>query len=242
MDRPLIGITTDSHPRPDQYESPAAYARAVEAAGGLPILLPFHGELSLVPQYAGRLDGVLFSGGNDLNPAFYGQSRHPKAIPIDPARERFELALLAEVDRLRTPVLGICLGAQLMNVHRGGSLLQFLPDVPRQPQLEHRRLGDTASRHPVRLDPASQLGKLLQKREMDANSSHKQAVDRPGRGLKIIATAPDGVVEALEDPDYPLFLAIQWHPERLHEEPDHLALFELLVGCAAENRRTRTSP
>lgn len=242
MDRPLIGITTDSHPRPDHYESPAAYARAVESAGGLAVLLPYHADLSLIPQYARRLDGFLFSGGNDINPRHYGQERHPKAIPIDPARERFELALLAEVERLRTPTLGICLGAQLMNVHRGGSLLQFLPDVSRQPQLEHRRLGDVAPRHPVKLDPASQLGRLLNKRELDANSSHKQAVDRPGRGLKIIATAPDGVIEAMEDPEYPLFLAVQWHPERLRDEPDHLALFELLVRCAAENRQARLSP
>ncbi|MCC7351012.1 MAG: gamma-glutamyl-gamma-aminobutyrate hydrolase family protein [Phycisphaerales bacterium] len=233
MDRPLIGITTDTHPRPDHYESPIAYARAVEAAGGLAVLLPYHADLSLVPQYARRLDGMVFSGGNDLNPQHYGQTFHPKAIPIDPARERFELALLAEVERLRVPILGICLGAQLMNIHRGGSLLQFLPDVPRHPQLEHRKLGETAPRHKVDLDPASQLGRWLNKREIDANSSHKQAVDRPGRGLRIIATAPDGVIEGMEDPDYPLFMAVQWHPERLHDEPDHLSIFRLLVERAA---------
>jgi len=238
VDRPLIGITTDSHPRPDHYESPAAYARAVEAAGGLPILLPFQSDLSLVLEFARRLDGVLFSGGNDLNPALYGQARHPKAVPVQEARERFELALLAEVERRRTPVLGICLGSQLMNVHRGGSLLQFLPEVPRQPHLEHRRLGEVAPRHRVRVEADSGLGRLLKKREIEVNSSHKQAVDRPGRGLKIIATAPDGVVEATEDPEFPLFLAVQWHPERLCDEPDHLALFKLLVERAIACRST----
>lgn len=240
--RPLIGITTDSHPKPDHYESPAAYGRAVEAAGGLSVLLPFHSDVSLAKHYADRLDGVLFSGGGDLNPQFYGQPRHPKAVPLDPARERFELALLAEAEQRRMPVLGICLGSQLMNIHRGGSLFQFLPDVPRTPNLEHRRLADAAPLHPVRIDPDSILGRILQKEQIVVNSSHKQSVDRLGKGLKITATAPDGVVEAMEDPDFPLFMAIQWHPERMFDQPDHLALFQLLVRWAAAYRPAGSSP
>lgn len=242
MDRPLIGITTDSHSRPNHYESPAAYACAIEAAGGLAVLLPFYSDVSLAKQYADRLDGVLFSGGGDLNPQLYGQPRHPKAVPVHPDRERFEMALLAEVERRRMPVFGICLGSQLMNIHRGGSLLQFLPDVPRQPPLEHRRLGDAAPIHPVRIAPDSILGRLIKKQEIMVNSSHKQSVDRPGKGLKITATAPDGVVEAMEDPDYPLFMAVQWHPERLYDEPEHMALFKLLVERAASCRPAGRSP
>src|SRR5436309_1680439 len=96
MARPLIGITVDTHDKPDLYESPTTYSTAVEKAGGLPLLLPYRTDLSLIPQFVDLLDGVLFSGGNDLDPALYGEKYHPKAVPIDPARQRFELTLMAE--------------------------------------------------------------------------------------------------------------------------------------------------
>src|SRR5207302_1151958 len=128
-------------------------ATAVEKAGGLPLLLPYRTDVSLIPQIVDLLDGMLFSGGNDLDPALYGETYHPKAVPIDPDRQRFELALLAEVERRRMPALGICLGSQLMNVYRGGSLEQFLPDAQRQPSLEHRKTDDVAPRHAVKVNP-----------------------------------------------------------------------------------------
>lgn len=234
MPRPRIGITVDKHDKPDQYESPMAYATAVEKAGGLPLLLPYHTDLSLIPQLLDTLEGVLFSGGNDLDPSLYGQTYHPDAVPIDPERQRFEMALLAEVERRRVPALGICLGSQLMNVYRGGSLVQFLPDVRREPMIEHRKLDGVSPRHAVQVRPESLVARVVAKTELDANSSHKQAVKQVGRGLRIIGTAPDGVIEGIEDPTMPLFLGVQWHPERLHEEKDHLALFRLLVEKAAQ--------
>ena len=233
MPRPRIGITTDTHDRPDQYESPTNYATSVEKAGGLPFLIPYRTDLSLIPQIIDTLEGVLFSGGNDLDPSLYGQTYHAKAVPIDPDRQRFEMALLAEVERRRVPALGICLGSQLMNVYRGGSLNQFLPEIPRDPLLEHRKLDDVLPRHGVHLRGDSIVAELLGKTDIDANSSHKQSINRLGRGLRIIGTAPDGVIEGVEDPSLPLFLGVQWHPERLHDEADHLALFRLLVEKAA---------
>src|SRR5208282_1176661 len=147
MSRPVIAITIDQHDEAGKYESPADYAKSVELAGGLPVLLPYQSDLSLIPQYVDLLDGILFTGGNDLDPSIFGQTRHAKAVPIDPARQKFELALLAEVERRRLPALGICLGSQLMNVYRGGSLHQFLPDVPREELLEHRKVGEKLLRH-----------------------------------------------------------------------------------------------
>jgi putative glutamine amidotransferase len=235
MARPRIGITIDTHDRPDHYESPMAYAKSVELAGGLPFLLPYRSDLSLIPEFVDALDGILFSGGNDLDPSLYGETYHPKAEPIDPDRQRFELALLEEVERRRMPALGICLGSQLMNVYRGGSLLQFLPEVGRQGPLEHRKVDGVVPRHGVQLQPESLVAKVLGKREVDANSSHKQSIKQVGRGLRIIGTAPDGVIEGIEDPTLPLFLGVQWHPERLSAEGDHLALFKLLVDKAAES-------
>jgi putative glutamine amidotransferase len=234
MKRPVIGITIDnSTAHPDRYESPAAYAQAVERAGGLPLLLPYHTDAALVGHYADLLDGLLLSGGDDMDPALYGQSPHPKAVPCDPARTRFELALLAEIERRRMPALGICLGCQVMNVHRGGSLIQFLPDHDRIGAIEHRKR-DASPRHLVRIAPGNALNRAIGRSDLSVNTSHKQAVAAPGRGLRIIATAPDGVIEALEDPDLPLFLAVQWHPERLIDEPEHLAPFRLLVERAGD--------
>lgn len=234
MPRPRIGITVDTHDQPDQYESPTAYATAVEKAGGLPLLLAYKTDLSLIPQLVDTLDGMLFSGGNDLDPSLYGEAYHAGAVPIDRERQRFELALMAEVERRRMPAMGICLGSQLMNVYRGGSLLQFLPDMPREPAIEHRKINGVVPRHGVSINPESLVARFIGKTQIDANSSHKQAVKQLGRGLRIIGKSPDGVIEGVEDPSLPLFLGVQWHPERLHDEPDHLALFRLLMQKATQ--------
>lgn len=233
--RPIIGITTDFDPAKASYNSYATYASSVEMAGGLPVLIPYRMDQSLIPQLLDFLAGMLFSGGDDLDPSLFGETYHANAIPIDPARQQFEMALLAEVERRRMPTLGICLGSQLMNVYRGGSLHQFLPDLPRQPMLEHRKLNDVVPRHNVQLKTDSHVAKLLNKSEINANSYHKQSINKVGRGLRIIGTAPDGVIEGTEDPTFPLFLGVQWHPERLADEPDHLALFKLLVQKAGEH-------
>ena len=231
MPRPRIGITVDCTDNTEKYESPFSYAKAVEMAGGLPILFPYKSDLSLINEYLDLVDGMLFSGGNDLDPALYNEQWHPKAGPIDPDRQNFEMALLAEVEKRRTPALGVCLGSQLMNVYRGGSLNQFIPDLTQT--LEHRMLGGNLTRHPVSLDATSALGKMIGKSEISVNTYHKQSVKRLGRGLQVIAVAPDGVIEGFEDPTFPLFAAVQWHPERLAEEPEHLAPFALLVQKSA---------
>lgn len=230
--RPVIGVTSDYNDKQTQYAIPYAYCESVERAGGLPLMLPYRCEVASVAAFVDQLDGVLFCGGNDLDPAAYGEAWHARAVPIDPARERFERALLAEVERRRTPALGICLGSQLMNVHRGGSMVQFLPDMPGL--LEHRREAEAwGRRHEVRLDPESTLARRLGKNLVSVNTSHKQAIRSPGNGLRVIATSPDGVIEGVEDPSLPLYLGVQWHPERLGTEPDHHALFTLLVERAA---------
>lgn len=236
MNRPLIGITTDTRREGGAYYQLAwDYCTSVEQAGGLPLAIPYCANLSLIPQYVDACDGILFTGGDDLDPALYGQQWHPQADHIDPDRQRFELALLAEVEKRRLPMLAICLGCQLVNVHRGGSLTQFIPDLPGKQ--EHRKAGAAPRRHPVRLEDGSQIARAIGRREISANTYHKQAIDRVGDGLRVIATAPDGIVEGVEDPSFPLFAAVQWHPERLHDEPEHLAPFRLLVAKARDHAR-----
>lgn len=239
--RPIIGITTDySDEKPTRYMLPSDYAASVERAGGLPLLLPFRADLSLVPDYVDLVDGVLFTGGNDLDPALYGDEPwHPMAKKLDPARQRFELALLAEVERRRTPALGVCLGSQLMNVHRGGSLHQFIPDALKNSPIDHRFHGDSSFRHAVEVKPGTVLAEVVGKAgPIQVNSRHKQAMRVLGRGLAANAVAPDGIVEGFEDPSLPLFLAVQWHPENLTAEmPEHLALFQRLVRVSTAARQ-----
>ena len=233
MRRPLIGLTMDSGEKPGKYGLNADYAASVEKAGGLPLAIPYRTDHSLIPQIVDALDGMLFIGGDDLDPSLYSDEVwHEKAIRLDPQRQSFELALIAEVENRRLPTLGVCLGSQLMNVHRGGTLHQFLPDVSRDGAIEHRRREREALKHPVKINGDSVIGRAIGRTEIIANTYHKQGVKQVGRGLRVVATAPDGIVEAFEDPSFPLFAAVQWHPERLHNEPEHLALFKLLVEKA----------
>jgi putative glutamine amidotransferase len=237
MKRPLIGITIDSHTTASRrYELPMDYVTSVALAGGLPLLIPFGVDHTLITQYVDAVDGIVFTGGNDLDPSLYGETRHPNAIPIDPARQNFELALMKEVESRRIPALGVCLGSQLMNVYRGGSLIQFLPDRDGDDKLEHRRLDDPTRRHKVSINPDSNLAKIVGTTEVVANTRHKQAIRQPGRGLRVVATAPDGVIEGIEDPTLPMFMAVQWHPENLFEDPAHLRLFRHLTEKATEYR------
>lgn len=235
MPRPIIGITTDYNDKLISYDSPYGYAASVEKAGGLPILLPYRADVSLIMQYVDLIDGIVFSGGDDLDPQSWGETYHPKTSPVDPLREKFETALMTEVERRRIPTLGICMGSQLMNVYRGGSMHQFLPELDRPGMIEHRKMGeDGLNRHSVMLEQDSAAAKAIGKIKIISNTSHKQSVNKLGRNLRIIATAPDGVIEGVEDPTMPLFLGVQWHPERLHDQPEHLALFKLLVEKAAK--------
>ncbi|HTW94981.1 MAG TPA: gamma-glutamyl-gamma-aminobutyrate hydrolase family protein [Tepidisphaeraceae bacterium] len=242
MRLPVIGITIDTSEREGYYESPMAYATSVERAGGLPLLIPYRSDIALVSHYVDLCAGILFTGGDDLDPTAFGQSRHPKAVPVDPARETFERALLAEVERRRMPALGICMGSQLMNVHRGGTLIQFLPDQASPDSIEHRNLESKLTRHPVHVDLTTHLGRAIGKEDISVTTSHKQAAGKIGRGLRVIATAPDGVIEGFEDPTFPLFAGVQWHPEKISEEPEHLAPFKLLVEIAARESARQTYP
>lgn len=233
MTKPIIAVTRDSDGTPGATDAHYPfYAGSVERAGGEPVAVFYSSDLGKIGEILDRADGLLFSGGDDLDPALYGQRWHPKAQAVDPRRQTFELALLAEAERRRMPILGICLGCQLMNVYRGGSLIQFLPDVARPSPLEHRKVENVLRRHDVMLEGDSSLARAIGKVSINVNTYHKQAIDQIGRALRVVARAPDGVIEGVEDATLPLFVGVQWHPERISEEPEQTAIFRLLVEAA----------
>jgi putative glutamine amidotransferase len=234
--RPLIGVTTSElrpstaatlhrHGEPAQPEMALGmpYLRAIEAAGGMPVVLPPLGDAEAILE---RLDAVCLSGGPDLDPAAYGASdRHAELGQTEPELDAFELALARAADRSGLPLLGICRGAQALNVARGGTLHQHLPG--------HRQSEPgTRSTHAVEIAAGTRLARIAGAGALAVNSFHHQAVDALGRGLRVAARAADGTVEAIEAPGRRLVLGLQWHVEGLFHEPRHRAVFEELVAAA----------
>ena len=211
--RPVIGLSAYReqaawgvwHAQADLLNS--LYARSVEAAGGIAVLLPPQAE-----DAAGvveRLDGLIISGGSDVEPTRYGADQHPQTQPPRPERDAWELALLDRAAALGTPVLGICRGLQVMAVHAGGTLEQHLPDVVGHD--EHSPGGDAFGWVPVATAHRSTVRALVGP-ELQVSCHHHQAVSSHP-GLVATAHAADGTVEALEDPERPFWLGVQWHPE-----------------------------
>ncbi|MFO0839750.1 MAG: gamma-glutamyl-gamma-aminobutyrate hydrolase family protein [Phycisphaerae bacterium] len=239
--RPVIGITssyekTDGVAPRERSTINAAYTDAVYAAGGLPfpIALPPQVDVPLLTELLGRCDGLIFSGGPDLDPRHYGQTPHPKTHLMHARRDAFDLPLFRVSAARDVPTLSICLGCQLANVACGGKLIQHVDDVRRDNAVRHYQDDGTAAFHPVSVEPESLVARIVGRREFEVNSRHHQLVDREqiGSPLRAVAFAPDGVVEAVEDSTRKFMLAVQWHPEDMIDRPEHLALFRALVDVA----------
>lgn len=227
---PLIGITTFGLNEEDQYTLSAPYVSAVRRAGGVPVLLP-PGEASIETLIA-RLDGLVLSGGSDIDPGLYGGEMHPEIYSVDPDRDLLELGLTRHLLAEDLPTLAICRGYQMVNVALGGSLHEHLPDVVGD-EILHRLPPHKPTPHAVSLVDGTGLAQLLGQSTFDASSWHHQAVKRLGRGLQVAAHAPDGTIEAVELPDHRWLYAVQWHPELTADvDPLQQALFdELLDAC-----------
>ncbi|MGZ4309530.1 MAG: gamma-glutamyl-gamma-aminobutyrate hydrolase family protein [Gaiellaceae bacterium] len=234
--RPLIGITTDvAVVKFGAWEEesalvPSDYVRSVERAGGRPLLIPPSEED--IGQTLDVLDGVIFSGGSDLDPATYGQEPHPETNGVIEARDRAELALLEAALARDLPVLAVCRGSQVLNVARGGDLIQHLPDVVGHD--DHKHTPGAYADHDVTLEPETQLGRLLGG-HAPVKSHHHQGFGRLGSGLRESAFAEDGTVEAVEDPSRRFALGVLWHPEA----GEDLRLFEAFVEEARRYREER---
>ncbi|MDF2753873.1 MAG: gamma-glutamyl-gamma-aminobutyrate hydrolase family protein [Gaiellaceae bacterium] len=234
--RPLIGITSYAEEirwgmwTEDAALVPLAYVRSVEHAGGRPLVVPPSADG--LEETLDALDGVIFSGGGDLDPELYGAEAHDATDAPRKERDAAELGLLKAALERDMPVLAICRGSQLLNVARGGDLVQHLPESVGHEQ--HRHDPGSFSDHDVEVAADSRLGGLLGERA-PVKSHHHQGYGRIGSGLREVAWAEDGVVEGLEDGDKRFALGVLWHPE----EGEDFALFKGLVEEARRYRRER---
>lgn len=229
---PLLGLNSDVceiGQWPEGVAVPTPYVEAVIRAGGAPLILPPNPDRPALEAILNRLDGLILTGGWDLQPEWYGQPLHPATRLSDPRRLAGDRMLVELILARELPVLGICLGCQLLNVALGGTLIQ---DIPSQVSgaLAH---SPRESFHAVRVDPHSRLRGIVGCEDPEVNSSHHQALGQLAQGLRAVAWAPDGIVEAVEGEDGRFLLGVQWHPERLIDRPEHLAIFRALVEAAA---------
>lgn len=242
--RPRVGIPwpTASEEAQNQRRRYETYLRAVTQAGGDPVEISLSLAVADLERLAASVDAVLLPGApTDVDSRRYGVAPHPASAPADPARERTDDALLDHVFAAAKPLLAICYGTQLLNVHLGGSLMQDIAaELPGAIEHNHKA-GEPDAFHAVRLT-GGLLAEMTSEPHVRVNSSHHQAIFSPGRGLRVTATAPDGVVEAVEWTGGPGWvLGVQWHPERMANDALADSLFRRLVSeaCAADGRETR---
>jgi putative glutamine amidotransferase len=238
---PLIGVTmsvTENTKRPERTYLNSAYLAALQQAGGVPVMLPPELEARARLELFRRLQGVLLTGGGDVDPARYNEPRHPTVSDVSSARDGLEIELVGHALDRRLPVLAICRGIQVLSVALGGSLYQDVASDPGT-RVEHsQRAPRHEPTHDVKVDPASRLAQVLGRSELRVNSFHHQAIKDLGRGLRAVAFAvEDGLIEGVEPDDPGLFvLGVQWHPEEMAADHEHARrLFRALIEACRTN-------
>ena len=242
MNRPLVGMTMNAvcaheKMRPSTFGSHYlnfSYTSAIVQAGGIPVAIPF-GPTKNIDPILKNLRRIVVTGGKDIDPAVYGQEPQQECGPFISEKSLWERELVLAADELDLPLLGICLGMQLVNVARGGTLYQDVPtakpsDVNHPYPLEKRRI----ECHTVFVQPESKLAHIFGSGKIPVNSLHHQGIDQLGKGLSIVARAEDGLIEAIEDKQRSFLLAVQWHPEDLQHIPRHQALFNAFIEACRE--------
>jgi putative glutamine amidotransferase len=244
---PLIGITADmsdvttngsGRAQEPTLFLPQRYYQAVQRAGGMPLVLPPMGSRPKLRKTLQRLDGLLISGGNfDIHPIHYGQKPIPALGAIKNERTEFELELIDLALNQDLPLLGICGGAQAINVALGGSLYQDIAtQLPNANQHEQGTKRGKAG-HPIEIHPGTRLRQIVQKQTLAVNTTHHQAVSKVGRGLRVNATAKDGLIEGIESLDHKFVLGVQWHPEALvGQDPYQRRIFSSFISAAKHLR------
>ncbi len=237
MGRTIIGITTYGRNEEGRYSLPVPYVDCVRRAGGVPVLLP--PICDRFDAWFDVVDGFVLAGGGDIAPSIYGGADHAAIYSVDPDRDGCELEIARRVVASRLPALGICRGAQVVNVALGGTLHEHLPDAFGE-EVVHRHPERHPVQHRVRLRPESGLARIVGEVEFESTSLHHQAVRDLAPALEACAHAPDGVIEAIEMPGHPWLYAVQWHPELTAcTDRSQQRIFESLVEAAIAGRTVR---
>lgn len=231
--KPVIGINCDyeeegKQPYSFTYRN---YIDAVLAAYGIPLLLPIMKDKNDVELTLKRIDGLLLTGGNDVPPQRYREERHEKTVSVHPDKDISDNLLVCIAMQMGKPILAICYGTQLVNVVLGGTLIQDIPSERISP-IVHKDLQNSQHCHSVTVEKNTLLYKTIRTDCIETNTVHHQAIKRLGEGLKDTAHTSDGIIEAIELGDYPFFIGVQWHPERMIDHPCHAALFNGLVHAS----------
>ena len=230
---PIIGIVASAKDVAD-VSAPVPYIAAIEAAGGVPVILPCGADFNVYDSFISLCDGFLFTGGCDIHPARYGEEILPECGNIQDHRDVIELELFARAIRTDKPIVAICRGIQLVNVALGGTLYQDIPSQTKTTLVHSQAEGRFDPSHSVTILEHTPLAAMTGgKTRMVANSFHHQAIKDLGHGLAVMARADDGIIEAVYMPDKPYVRAYQWHPERLCSfDRDNLCLFlEFIAAC-----------
>jgi len=227
-------VTPTRHGEPPQLEMALGlkYLHAIESAGGIPVVVPPL-QIDCLDALLDRVDGVCLSGGPDLDPEAYGARRHVRTGPTESQLDVFELALAQAADARQLPILAVCRGMQLLNVARGGTLHQHLPDIVGERIVHRQAEAGEKPTHWVTLAPVSRLSQILDRRRTKVNSFHHQAVATLGAGLTVTSQASDGTVESVEAVDRDFVVGVQWHAECLIDRFGQAALFSAFVEAAS---------
>lgn len=231
---PLIGITMSFDNHENLAKIGEKYFNAIERAQGLPLPIPPLRNKAALKALAERLDGIILSGGSDIDPSYFHEAPHPRLGDVCPHRDEAEIFLAGEIIRLSKPILGICRGLQVMNVVMGGNLYQDISSKVRDPLKHMQEAPRWHKTHQIEIiEEDSLLYKLIGQKFIKVNSFHHQSVNKPAPDYIVTAAAPDGVVEAVESRERGAFcLGVQWHPEELTDDPVHMRLFQAMVDAA----------
>jgi putative glutamine amidotransferase len=240
MPKPVIGLTTSRTSRTSKtpkFGTNEFYAEAISNAGGLPVLIPLNISNNDLDSLINHLDGILFTGGNDIDPRQYGNQPHPKVEGVDKDRDRVEIYLVEKMLQSGKPFMGICRGFQVINVALGGTLYEHLPEqFPGNVIHDNHDLPRNFLAHSVRVEPDNHLSKIFSSNQVDVNSLHHQGVRKLAQELLPTAFAPDGLIEAFELTGVSFGMAVQWHPEELLAYAGMRKLFEEFVhSCQVNN-------
>lgn len=238
--KPIIGLTSsfEHTETTERVFLPLSYFQSIRHFGGIPLLLPVYATQEELEYLLDQCDGVILTGGDDIDPSLYGEEKLNDTVEIAPERDSQEGKVIDLAMARNLPILGICRGIQMLNVHLGGSLYQDIPaQIPSEVAHRMEKPYHRAS-HECRLVPGTPMYALCGREVVGVNSHHHQAVKDPAPSLRVMGRAEDGIIEALYDPEKPFVWAVQWHPERIWDIEDGSAkLFEAFIeACRKEER------